>query len=257
MPDCSSCPNREHHGRPAGSQCLACVGLRRLHPPPAPCTTGNGGPLNVCCSAPAPRWTGAAGEFRRGFRTFRGPDAPRPAMKTVRFPASRSLHDVWGSIWRQIDSWPRAQQLLRQGHTDLDRDGDGEACEFYAAVEAGIHPITALHDGLHGNSLWSFNIHNLWTCSLEPFCSPRSRRWVMLDAKGVSLAEGSSTATCSSVRPTPRSWACSPRGIRDQARPHADPSAAAWRQRRGGVILYQWKRLSGCRLPLTHRRVYS
>jgi endonuclease YncB( thermonuclease family) len=30
---------------------------------------------------------------------------------------------------RQIGSWPRAQQLLRQGHTYLDGDGDGEACE--------------------------------------------------------------------------------------------------------------------------------
>jgi len=29
----------------------------------------------------------------------------------------------------EIGSWSRAQDLLRQGHTYLDRDGDGEACE--------------------------------------------------------------------------------------------------------------------------------
>ena len=30
---------------------------------------------------------------------------------------------------REIGSYAKAQQLLRQGHTDLDRDGDGVACE--------------------------------------------------------------------------------------------------------------------------------
>ncbi len=30
---------------------------------------------------------------------------------------------------REIGSWSRAQDLLKQGHTYLDRDGDGEACE--------------------------------------------------------------------------------------------------------------------------------
>ncbi len=29
----------------------------------------------------------------------------------------------------QIGSWARAQELLRQGHTYLDRNGDGEACD--------------------------------------------------------------------------------------------------------------------------------
>jgi len=29
----------------------------------------------------------------------------------------------------EIGSWSRAQDLLRQGHAYLDRDGDGEACE--------------------------------------------------------------------------------------------------------------------------------
>ena len=30
---------------------------------------------------------------------------------------------------KEIGSWTRAQDLLKQGHTYLDRDGDGEACE--------------------------------------------------------------------------------------------------------------------------------
>jgi micrococcal nuclease len=30
---------------------------------------------------------------------------------------------------RQIGSYARAQQLLQQGHINLDGDGDGEACE--------------------------------------------------------------------------------------------------------------------------------
>ena len=30
---------------------------------------------------------------------------------------------------KQIGSWAKAQELLRQGHSYLDRDGDGEACE--------------------------------------------------------------------------------------------------------------------------------
>ena len=29
----------------------------------------------------------------------------------------------------EIDPWSKAQDLLRQGHAYLDRDGDGEACE--------------------------------------------------------------------------------------------------------------------------------
>ena len=36
-----------------------------------------------------------------------------------------------GSRYRckQIGSWAKAQELLKQGHSYLDRDGDGEACE--------------------------------------------------------------------------------------------------------------------------------
>ncbi|WP_341900279.1 excalibur calcium-binding domain-containing protein [Synechococcus sp. UW140] len=30
---------------------------------------------------------------------------------------------------KQIGSWAKAQELLKQGHSYLDRDGDGEACK--------------------------------------------------------------------------------------------------------------------------------
>jgi len=45
--------------------------------------------------------------------------------------ASSSSGTNGGSRYRcgEIGSWSRAQELLRQGHTHLDRDGDGEACE--------------------------------------------------------------------------------------------------------------------------------
>jgi hypothetical protein len=32
-------------------------------------------------------------------------------------------------LCKGIGSWDKAQVLLKQGHTYLDRDGDGEACE--------------------------------------------------------------------------------------------------------------------------------
>ena len=31
---------------------------------------------------------------------------------------------------KEIGSWDKAQALLKQGHTYLDRDGDGKACEL-------------------------------------------------------------------------------------------------------------------------------
>ena len=30
---------------------------------------------------------------------------------------------------KEVESWAKAQELLKQGHSYLDRDGDGEACE--------------------------------------------------------------------------------------------------------------------------------
>jgi hypothetical protein len=51
-----------------------------------------------------------------------------------RAPRGRSINDGTtpdGRRYRcsEIGSYARAQQLLRQGHTYLDGDGDGEACE--------------------------------------------------------------------------------------------------------------------------------
>ena len=49
---------------------------------------------------------------------------PKPSADPT--PASAS-----GRHWRcrEVGSWEHAQQLLREGHTYLDGDGDGEACE--------------------------------------------------------------------------------------------------------------------------------
>ena len=48
------------------------------------------------------------------------------------FSASSSGSKSAGSVkyrCKEIGSWDKAQVLLKQGHTYLDRDGDGEACE--------------------------------------------------------------------------------------------------------------------------------
>ena len=49
---------------------------------------------------------------------------PKPAVQPP--PAAMA-----GRRWRcrEVGSWERAQQLLREGHTYLDGDSDGEACE--------------------------------------------------------------------------------------------------------------------------------
>jgi endonuclease YncB( thermonuclease family) len=54
-------------------------------------------------------------EFRRGQRAMVSPDGTTPG----------------GRRWRckEIRSHDRAQDLLHQGHSNLDGDGDGEACE--------------------------------------------------------------------------------------------------------------------------------
>jgi hypothetical protein len=54
-------------------------------------------------------------DFRRGRAAMVLPDGTTPG----------------GHRWRcrEIGSHARAQQLLRQGHTYLDANGDGEACE--------------------------------------------------------------------------------------------------------------------------------
>ena len=45
-------------------------------------------------------------------------------------PVGDARHSQSGSRYRckQIGSWAKAQELLKQGHRYLDGDGDGEAC---------------------------------------------------------------------------------------------------------------------------------
>ena len=54
-------------------------------------------------------------DFRRGRRTALIPDGTTPDGRRYRC--------------REIGSYARAQQLLREGHTYLDGNGDGQACE--------------------------------------------------------------------------------------------------------------------------------
>jgi endonuclease YncB( thermonuclease family) len=54
-------------------------------------------------------------DFRRGRRSAAIPDGTTPGGRRYRC--------------NDIDSYARAQELLRQGHTYLDSNGDGEACE--------------------------------------------------------------------------------------------------------------------------------
>jgi micrococcal nuclease len=60
-------------------------------------------------------------DFRHSQRGYR-PAAPRP-------PASSTIAPSGRYRCSQIGSFARAQELLRQGHTYLDRNGDGVACE--------------------------------------------------------------------------------------------------------------------------------
>jgi endonuclease YncB( thermonuclease family) len=54
-------------------------------------------------------------DFRRGRRSAASPDGTTPGGRRYRC--------------KEISSYARAQELLRQGHTYLDSNGDGEACE--------------------------------------------------------------------------------------------------------------------------------
>jgi hypothetical protein len=63
-------------------------------------------------------------DFRHGRR------GNRPAAAQNRRPAAELLLPGGRHYrCREIGSYARAQELLRQGHTYLDGDGDGEACE--------------------------------------------------------------------------------------------------------------------------------
>ena len=62
-------------------------------------------------------------DFRRGRRARRLPPTATTPPGPTAAPAAPRL------TCRQIGSYARAQELLRQGHSHLDGDGDGEACE--------------------------------------------------------------------------------------------------------------------------------
>ena len=55
--------------------------------------------------------------------TIRGRTAGRSASSTESIPGARMVR------CGEIGSLPRAQELLRQNHTFLDSNGDGEACD--------------------------------------------------------------------------------------------------------------------------------
>ncbi|WP_368412361.1 excalibur calcium-binding domain-containing protein [Synechococcus sp.] len=60
-------------------------------------------------------------DYRRGRKSGSGSNNP----------SSSSQAELQRRRYRckQIGSWAKAQELLKQGHTYLDGDGDGEACE--------------------------------------------------------------------------------------------------------------------------------
>ena len=61
-------------------------------------------------------------DYRRGRRTGSGSNNPSNSSSKPGYSGSRYR-------CKQIGDWAKAQELLKQGHIYLDRDGDGEACE--------------------------------------------------------------------------------------------------------------------------------
>ena len=64
-------------------------------------------------------------------RQIVGPDGIKPPWDYRRGRRSGTTSTGSSRKYRckDIDSWSRAQELLAQGHSYLDGDGDGEACE--------------------------------------------------------------------------------------------------------------------------------
>jgi hypothetical protein len=63
------------------------------------------------------------GGITRPWDFRRSRSAGRSATVTGSIPGGRKV------LCREIGSFARAQELLRPGHTDLDGDGEGEACK--------------------------------------------------------------------------------------------------------------------------------
>ncbi|WP_094585151.1 thermonuclease family protein [Synechococcus sp. BO 8801] len=70
-------------------------------------------------------------DFRAARRGRQSQPAPRPQRPVNLTIINGEARPSSGRRWycRNVGSWERAQQLLREGHTYLDGDGDGEACE--------------------------------------------------------------------------------------------------------------------------------
>jgi len=66
---------------------------------------------------------GGGGQRRSGVVPVTG-----PSSAPVRSPQAPQLSGA-KTTCKQIGSFARAQELLRQGHSTLDRNGDGVACE--------------------------------------------------------------------------------------------------------------------------------
>jgi hypothetical protein len=74
-------------------------------------------------------------DFRAARRAIPSEPSQRPVTLTIindpKPPAEPPQAAAFSRRWRcrEVGSWERAQQLLREGHTYLDGDGDGEACK--------------------------------------------------------------------------------------------------------------------------------
>ena len=70
-------------------------------------------------------------DFRQGRRSGATSTAPAPRPSSLSTPRPSTAPPPSGRRYscKQIGSYEQAQQLLRQGHTYLDGNGDGEACE--------------------------------------------------------------------------------------------------------------------------------
>lgn len=68
-------------------------------------------------------------DFRRGRRTGKTSTSKPSGTAPVRTTPPRATPTGVRYRCKEIGSFARAQELLRQGHTYLDRDGDGVACQ--------------------------------------------------------------------------------------------------------------------------------
>ncbi|MCP9787204.1 thermonuclease family protein [Cyanobium sp. N5-Cardenillas] len=68
-------------------------------------------------------------DFRRGLRTGSASTSKPSGQNPVRTTPPRAMPTGVRYRCSEIGSFAKAQQLLREGHTYLDRDGDGVACQ--------------------------------------------------------------------------------------------------------------------------------